>query len=224
VKLCVPSYLFPGTWLENLEAMVALEWIQGVELLFFSYDEDARRILAEERERIAALSGRFELSLHLPDPLSDADEELVAATRDFVKLYVLHPPTSGALAWAALVGSWRSRYGDDFLLEYTGAEAFAQAEARAPGLPLCADTGRLLKDGISPALWMQERAVRLREIHLHTLRGGRDHVPLDPDEQWLRELGPFLRGFCGRLELELFSGADVEASRAALELSMGGFA
>jgi sugar phosphate isomerase/epimerase len=216
VKLCVPSYLFPGTWLENLEALVDREWIGGVELLFFAYDEEARVILARERRGIADLAGRFELSLHLPDPLVAGDEALVESTREFVKLYVLHPPSSGVAAWAGLVEAWRRRYGDVFHLEYTGAELFAAGEAALPGLPLCADTGRLLKDGLSPLAWIRERSDRLGEIHLHSLAGSRDHMSLRADEAWLGELCPFLRGFSGRVELELFSLEAALASQAAL--------
>jgi sugar phosphate isomerase/epimerase len=217
MKLCVPSYLVPGTWLENLEAMRARAWMEGVELLFFAWDEDARRILGREREGIEALAGRFEFSLHLPDPLGARDEELVEQTEGFVGLYVLHPPTSGVSDWAGLVEGLRSRHGDRFLLEYTGPEAFAAAEAALPGLPLCADTGRLLRDGLPPAPWIAERAGRVREIHLHGLAGPRDHAVLREGEPWLQELCPFLSGFTGRVELEVFSLAGVEESRSALE-------
>lgn len=216
MKLCAPSYLFPGTWLENLEALVERPWVDGVELLFFAYDADARAILARELGGIAALAGRFELSLHLPDPLGPGDEELVEATREFVSLYIIHPPASGAGAWASLVESWRSRYGDDFLLEHTGEALFAGAEALLPALPLCPDTGSLLRAGHSPARWIGERLHRVREIHLHGLSGAKDHAPLAGHEAWLGELCPMLRGFGGRVELELFSLAGFEASRLAL--------
>jgi hypothetical protein len=220
MKLCAPSYLIPGTWLENLEAMRDLEWLDGVELLFFAYDEDARSILARERGGLAELSGRFELSLHLPDPLRPRDEELVALTRDFVRLYVLHPPASGDEGWAALVDGWRGRYGEDFLLEYTGPERFSDAEAVLPGLPLCADTGRLLRDGLSPAAWIAERSGRVREIHLHAAVGAKDHAPLIAGEAWLAELCPLLGDFAGRVELELFSRPGVEHSHSVLAAAL----
>lgn len=225
MKLCVPSYLMPGTWMENLEALGDSEWVDGVELLFFAYDAEARAILDRERGGIAALSDRFELSLHLPDPLSADDEELVAATRDFVSLYVLHPPggdiaPAKAEAWPSLVESWRARYGDDFLLEYTGAAAFAAAEAALPGLPLCADTGCLLREGLSPAAWSASRSGRIREFHLHGLADGRDHAAPRGDEGWLVELSAFLESYDGRVELEVFSREGVDAARAALSRSL----
>jgi sugar phosphate isomerase/epimerase len=157
--------------------------------------------------------------------LSAEDEELVASTRDFVSLYVLHPPgrenpAACADAWAGLVGGWRGSYGDDFLLEYTGAEAFASAEAALPGLPLCADTGCLMREGLSPAAWVAGRSSRIREIHLHGLETGKDHGPLRDGEDWLDELAPLLETHSGRVELEVFSLEGVEASWLALERTM----
>jgi hypothetical protein len=221
VKVCVPSYLVPGTWLENLIAVRPLDWIEGVELLFFAWDEDARSILGAEREAIARLAGRFSYSLHLPDPLRPEDEELVALTRDFVGLYVIHPPrAASAEIWAGMVESWRSRYGDDFLLEYCGAEDFAAAERALPGLPLCPDAGRLARDGIATAEWIAARGSRVRELHLHRAAGGKDHLPLVAGEPWLEDLAPFLAGFGGRVELELFSLEGAESSRRALEAAL----
>jgi hypothetical protein len=219
MRIAAPSYLIPGTWLENLEAAASIEWLGGLELLFFFYDEDAKRILANELPGIAASSDRLELSLHLPDPLRPADEELVERTAPFVSLFVAHPPKggAGALPWAELIGSWRSRYGDRFLLEYTGREAFAAAERALPGLPLCPDTGRLALDGEDPASWIRSRADRVAELHLHAARDGRDHLPLAGDEPWLPETLRLAAARDWRVVLECFSLEDVGASARAVE-------
>ncbi|MBL8968450.1 MAG: AP endonuclease [Spirochaetaceae bacterium] len=246
MRLSVPSYLEPGTWLENSRAAAGVDWISGVELLFFAYDEEARAILRRERAGLADLAGRLEFSLHLPDPLGPADEALVEATRSFVKVYVLHPPLGAGVpaaavagagasaasaspeAWAELVAAWRVRYGDDFLLEYTGEAAFAAAEAALPGLPLCPDTGVLLREGRSPAVFFRGVSPRVREIHLHGLAadpGGaaapgpaaKDHAPFRAGEPWLAELLGELGGYEGRIELEIFDRASAFAAREALE-------
>ncbi|HOX33251.1 MAG TPA: hypothetical protein PLB91_13050 [Spirochaetales bacterium] len=225
MRLAVPSYLVPGTWLENLELAASIGWIRGVELLFFAYDEEARRILARELGGIAELSGALELSLHLPDPLGPADEALVEATRPFVGLFVAHPPKDGdpktAARWATLLGSWISRYGPDFLLEYTGREPFARAERELPGLPLCPDTGRLLLDGEEPARWIGERAGRVRAVHAHAAREGKDHLALTGEEAWLPALIGLARERDWRLELEVFSLELASASERAIERAMG---
>lgn len=221
MTLAVPSYLIPGTWLRNLRAFVDIEWIRGVELLFFSYGDDDRRILDAELSGIEALAGRFEYSLHLPDPLVPEAEGLVELTRGFVRRYVVHPPNPEAGAreaasWASLLDSWRGRFGDDFLLEYTGLAAFTQAESEYPGLPLCADSGRLLLDGIDPVAWMAERASRIGEVHLHAARGGKDHQALSADDDWLPEAARFLAGTAWRVELEVFSMDGAASSASAL--------
>jgi hypothetical protein len=224
MKLAVPSYLIPGTWLENLEVVASSEWFRGVELLFFAYDEDAQRILKDELPGISALSGRLEFSLHLPDLLSPSDEELVEITRPFVSLYVAHPPKVGANTslWADLIGSWRSRYGDRFILEYTGREAFAAAERALPGLPLCPDTGRLALDGEDPASWIGNKADRVAELHLHAARGGRDHFPLAGDEPWLPEVLGLTAARGWRVVLECFSLEAASASARAVESAREG--
>lgn len=221
MTLAVPSYLIPGTWLENLRAFVDLAWIEGVELLFFAYGEDDRHILDDELPEIEALSGRFEYSLHLPDPLAPEAEDLIRLTRGFVRRYVVHPPkpssdTRQLTSWAGLLDAWRGRFGDDFLLEYTGYEAFNEAERAYPGLPLCADYGRLLLDGFDPVAWMAERPGRIGEVHLHAARDGKDHAALSAQDEWLPETARFLSGTDWRVELEVFSMAGAEASARAL--------
>jgi len=219
VRLHVPSYLVPGTWLENLRRVEGLEWISGVELLFFSYDSDARAILRRELREIGSFADRLRLTLHLPDALAPEHEELVAATRAFVSSYVIHPPRDrGDLeAWARLVESWRSTYGRDFYLEYTGRDDFAAAEEALDEVELCADTGRLLLDGVSPASWIAERRARVSEVHLHAVRGGRDHAALRCGEPWLEELAPRLADFRGPVEVEVFSLDGADESRRTLD-------
>lgn len=216
MKLVLPSWLVPASWLPNVLEAEALGWADGVELLCFSFSGADRELFLAELPGLAEAGRRISLSVHLPDPLGAACGELIEVTRPFAVAYVLHPPGADAASWAGLVEAWRERYGDDFLLEYCGAEGFAAAESALPGLPLCADTGRLLLDGLGPARWIGERAERIREIHLHGVSGGRDHRPFLGDEAWLRELKPFLMGYDGRVELELFSLDAAEAAYAAL--------
>jgi hypothetical protein len=218
MKLACPSYLVPGTWLENLEAASPISWLGGMELLFFRYDEDARSILSRELAGISGFASRFDLSLHLPDPLGAADEELVELTRPFVGLYVVHPPKeAGLLAlWASLLGAWRARYGEAFCLEYTGREAFGAAERELPGLPLCPDTGRLALDGEDVEAWIEARAGRVAELHLHAARGVKDHYALAGDEPWLPRLARLAEERDWRLDLEVFSRSGAAESADAL--------
>jgi len=214
VTLAVPSWLVPGTWLENLELALEQPWIEGVELLFFKYDAEARAALAVELPGIEAAARRLSLSVHLPDPLGLGDEELVEKTAAFAVNYVLHPPRAGEdpAAWASLVDAFRTRHGDRFLLEYTGRLPFAIAEDSCPGLPLCADTGRLLLDGEDPAAWIHTRLERVREVHVHEVEGGKDHAVLKADSPWLGRLAPLVAGSGMRAVMEVFSLAGTSAS------------
>jgi sugar phosphate isomerase/epimerase len=235
MKLCVPSYLIPGTWLENLRFIAHRElrgtndfsWVEGIELLFFRYDDDAREIIGREASSIASFTDTFEFSVHLPDPFSPHDEELVDNTECFATLYVLHPTLaadvdetgSGLVGWVSQVQKLRKCYGDRFALEYTGRKAFERSRAAIPDMPICADTGKLLLDGISPDRWISENLDSIREIHLHSVHrsgkycneagGCRDHAALSADDEWLGRLTPVLSGFEGRIEFECFSADEV---------------
>jgi sugar phosphate isomerase/epimerase len=228
MRVIVPSWLVPGGWLENVRAAASLPWAEGVELLCFSFEGEDRELFISELPGLAEEGKRLSLSVHLPDPLLPAHEELVELTRPFAAAYVVHPPrrpakgasmdeAAAALeSWSALVSSWRGRYGDDFLLEYTEGAAFSAAEESLVGVPLCADTGRLLLEEIDPVNWIAQRVERIREVHLHGADGLRDHRVFSGSEPWLAALRPLLAAYEGRVELEVFSLASVTAAAAVL--------
>lgn len=228
MKLCVPSWQKPGSWLANARALASLHWIEGMELLFFSYDEEARRVFTDERDDIARFSKRYSFSLHLPDPLAPDALDLVEATNSFVELYVFHPWKSeksrmddkareGEGAWADLLESLRAAYGADrFAMEYTGEVAFEKSLALFPDLPLCADTGCLIHNGQEPLEWIAARHTAIREIHLHAARGGKDHLPLGLGDAWLPGIVAAAAESDWRVVLETFSLADTKASYEAL--------
>lgn len=227
MTIAAPSWQVPGTWLENLDALADIDWIGGVELLFFSYGEEARRDFAAERDRIAAYARRFSFSLHLPDPLGPEAIDLVDATESFVGMYVFHPCSADAGEWARVANKLRDSYGASrFALEYTGAAALdrglerlsrarrwpAGAPGAAPGI--CADTGRLALGGIDPAEWIRDRATSIAELHLHAARGGKDHFPLGVEDSWLPAVAEEARARDWRVVLETFS---LEKTRASYE-------
>lgn len=227
MKLCVPSWQNPGSWLSNAKALASVSWIEGIELLFFSYDDEARRIFAEERDEIARFSERYSFSLHLPDPLGPEALELVEMTHSFVELYIFHPwkaesegaddgATGGLAAWGKLLGSLRAAYGAErFAMEYTGEAAFNRSLALFPDIPLCADTGCLIRNGREPLEWIAARQKAIREIHLHAARGGKDHLPLGSAEAWLPGFAKTAAASDWRVVLETFSLAETQASYEA---------
>jgi len=219
MRISVPSWVIPGTYAENLDFLADKEEVRGVELLFFIYDEETRELFLREEERIRAYADRFAFTAHLPDPLLPAHEELVERTADLVESWVAHPglPES-APAVAATLSRWRSRYGDRFLLENVRPGRLEALRTRLPDFPLCLDTGHLLLSGDSPARWATEHGKLVREVHLHGLGDapGRAAAEADdgrlPDHRvfatgggWFADFLPFLSGFGGVVDIELFS-------------------
>jgi hypothetical protein len=207
--LSVPSFVIPGTYLENVLFLEDFAEIRAVELLFYLYDPETRELLVREREGLAARRGRFSFSAHLPDDLKPEHAEILELTRDLAGRYILHPPPSGDLEFLRLVKGWRATYGEVFLLENLIDRSFESLAAGLPDLPLCLDTGHLQLSGGGIAGFLRRYGPRLREIHLHGVRQGVDHRPFDGAEPWFRELEPFLRGFTGVVNLEVFSLADL---------------
>jgi hypothetical protein len=214
--LSVPSYIIPGTYLENVRYLDSFPEIRAVELLFYLYDPQTRELLLREREGLAARRGRFSFSVHLPDDLKPEHAELMELTGDLAERFVLHPPPSGEQEFLALVQRWRAQFGEVFLLENLIDRSFEALAAALPDLPLCMDTGHLLLNGSRIGEFLRRYGPRLREIHLHGVRQAADHRPFGAAEPWLRELEPFLRRFTGVVNLEVFSLADVQECLGAL--------
>ncbi len=211
MKLCLPSWQLPGSWLQNCLALRQHSWVQGIELLFFTWDAEVKAEFSADLEGIKRLARPFSFSLHLPEVLTSQTEELLSLTDSFVQLYVYHPweegKGDGSLEeWARLVDSFRDDYGKErFAMEYTGEIPFKRAMERLPDSPICADTGCLLRNLLHPAAWIRERAESVREIHLHSARAGKDHLALSSEDAWLPELAKSAADSDRRIVLETFS-------------------
>jgi hypothetical protein len=154
--------------------------------------------------------------VHLPDDLRPEHAEILELTLGLAGRYILHPPPSGEQDFLHLVKGWREKYGEIFLLENLIGRRFEALADELPGLPLCLDTGHLLLSGGTIEGFLRRHGPRLREIHLHGVQHGADHRPFQAAEPWFRELEPFLRGFRGTVNLEVFSLADLSECLAAL--------
>lgn len=235
MRITVPSWVIPGTYLENLKFLRDKPEIQGVELLFFLYDAEVRTLLDQEWAEILEYRNRFTLTVHLPDPLLPEHEELVQRLASAVRHFIVHPdPPDRAQAQGDLLRSWGNRYGGGasprFFVENTRPQ---RLESLLPYLGeetgICMDTGHLLLEGQSPGAFFTRRQSRIGEIHLHSLAppqalaDGRlaDHRPLTRGDMvaphsWLAELLPLLSRFEGVVNLEMFSWEEVYASLTLL--------
>jgi sugar phosphate isomerase/epimerase len=213
MKLSVPSYVIPGSYAENLRFLADKTDVDGVELLFFMYDDEIRALMLAEMAEIRLFRSRFAYTVHMPDNIAREHEEIIETTRDIAGAYIIHPPRedSGLELFVRLMDDWRGRYGKDaFILENTRLARFDAAEAvlrdSRYGLPpVCADIGHLRMEGQDFMAWLAAKAGRVAELHLHGFDGRCDHVPFGADEPWLEALLPYLHGFTGVVELELFA-------------------
>jgi hypothetical protein len=236
--IIVPSWVIPGTYLENLRFLEDKDRVSGVELLFFLYDEEIKTMLDNEWEGILRHRERFVFTAHLPDPLlpGQADlspRELVERLAPFTRHFILHPgPAETAGELAALVNGWAAEFSRcRFLAENT---APGLLDALLPYLDdrvgICMDTGHLLLEGIEPAVWFARRRDRIAEIHLHGVDrdkaaiDGRlqDHRPIAADAAWFKRLRPLLEEFRGVINMEVFSWEEARESIAAFNGGSGG--
>jgi sugar phosphate isomerase/epimerase len=225
--LSVPSWVIPGTYAENLRFLESKKEIRGVELLFFLYNDEIRSQFDSEWDKIRGYAERFTFTAHLPEFLLPEHEALIARLAPLARHFVIHPDAENPASQAALLKSWKERYGAVFLAEniFQG-KGVSSLEALLPHLDedfaLCMDTGHLLLDGKSPSDFFKARQNhqnRIGEIHLHSLDHKRsavdgrltDHRRLREDDPWLLELLPLLKGYQGIINLEVFSWEEVEA-------------
>jgi hypothetical protein len=217
-SIITPSWVMPGTYLENIIFLNGKDIINGIELLFFLYDEETRSGFLRELPRIREFTERFIFTAHLPDNLNAGHEELVDLLSPFVKHFIVHPAVSAA-EQARYLKTWMERYGRQrFLLENTvPGRLEAVLGYFDAGIPLCMDTAHLLMAGADPADFVRRRGGQIREIHLNGTSGGDSgHKPLCPGDEWFLELVPFLKSFSGVLNIELFSWDEVQQSIAFL--------
>lgn len=233
LQVSVPSWVIPGTYLENLH-FLADKPVTGVELLFFIYNDEIAGMLDAEFTGIRDYSDRFRFTAHLPDDLSPEHETLVEKLAPLVRHFIVHPATDkkpgSQEAQAQMLNTWASKYGiasqPRFLMENTCPGLL---EGMLPLLDekigICMDTGHLLEQEQSPSAFMTRYADRTGEIHLHGLDrdsaavDGRlpDHRALRATDPWLHELFPLLRTFAGVINLEVFSWDEAEQGVQVLQ-------
>ena len=202
--LSLPSFIVPGTYLQNVELISGFPEVQGIELLFFTFDKESRALFIEEREAIRKYRSRFKFSLHMPDRLGPDHEELITLSRDFVSWYILHPAVTLESGFIHMIETWRKQYGDVFVAENSMEGDFQGLLKAIPDLPVCCDTGHLLLQGKSPVESFLGFGKKLKRIHLHGVCRGRDHSVIEKGTEWFEEAVPFLKTFGGVLHIEIF--------------------
>jgi len=216
--LSCPSYITPGTYLENVRFLDNQKNISNIELLFFLYNEETEKLFIEEKAQIQTFLGRFSFSVHMPDNLRAEHERIVKNTGELADLYVLHPPETERDGFFRIYRAWKEKYPDKvFIVENLVDRTLTGKEILEYDIPLCLDTGHLLLAGLKPAAYFIRFKKNIREIHLHGMREGGDHGPLSGKDTWLVELAPLLREFRGVCIIEVFNLPDLVRSLETLE-------
>ena len=219
--ITVPSWVIAGTYAENLRFLDGKKEIEGVELLFFLYDNEVKKQLDSEWEEIRHYRERFTFTAHLPELLLPVHGELIARLSPLVQHFIIHPSAENPLAQARLIAEWTKRYDASFLVENTKA---GHLETLLPYLEqntcLCLDTGHLLLEGKNPPDFFTKYREHIKEIHLHGIDAKQaaidgkliDHRRLWGNEPWLIELLPLLEDYREVINLEVFSWEEAGAS------------
>ena len=203
-KLSVPSYIIPGTYLENIRFIDRVEMIDNVELLFFLFDNQTQSLLREEIDGIRDFAGRFTYTVHMPDPLNADHKALLNMMRPIADRFVVHTPCTERVLFLQTLEEWASEFGNVFQIENVVGCDFQEIALAMKDAPICCDTGHLLLEGKKPVEFIDYWGHRIGEIHLHGTFGGKDHQAVNGNESWFEELGPYLEQFAGIIHLELF--------------------
>jgi hypothetical protein len=229
-NISVPSWVIPGTYLENLQFLEDKMAIDSVELLFFIYDEGVKKLFLKEWPILMKYyQWRFSYTAHLPAELDMSHRHLISNLHDFVDYFIVHPASPDkAQQQVDILSKLFEEFGENqFLIENTNP---LYMENLLPMLPddihICMDTGHLLTANISVIDHYNKYKGRIKEIHLHGVDyekakiDGRlpDHRPIKADDPWFVELLPELQKFSGVINLEVFSWEEAKKSLEVLQL------
>ena len=149
--LSVPSYIIPGTYLENIRFIDRMDAIGNIELLFFSFDDETRSLLEREIAGIRDYEKRLTFSVHMPDSLEDCHRDLLDMLSPIAKRFVVHAPEADQESFESTLNKWTADYGDVFYIENVAGRDFFKTAMALEDFGLCCDTGHLLLDGEEPA-------------------------------------------------------------------------
>ncbi len=241
----VPSYVYPADILPNVEALAPC--VDDIEILLFESEQVSAMPTPSTIESLhrIALDHDLTYTIHLPfdRKLGDTDRaERIAHQKQILKImaltsplnpfaYILHLEGIAPATDAASVKTWQDNIAT--LLPAIVAQAenpcricienlsypfnWCDSLLERFGLGVCLDTGHLELSGGDVHQHFQRYADRIRVIHLHGVKDGRDHLALTalPPGR-LRRLLNTIDKFTGVLTLEIFNYEEVRDSIVCL--------
>ncbi|OQY55368.1 MAG: hypothetical protein B6245_19890 [Desulfobacteraceae bacterium 4572_88] len=233
-KLGTTSFIYPDSYISNMRMLEPC--LDEIELLFLESAEaglpsereiEALCLLAEESDMTC--------NVHLPMdvPLTDSDfsarRDAAKAIRNVIDLtaplspstYTLHLHYDEASREEAVIKKWQQiayestdRLLSDSLVkpELFSIETldypfeWVEKIIRDFHVSVCMDLGHLILYGFDAEALFDQYAEIISIIHLHGVRDGRDHIPLDRlSDGNVRLVMDILRRFTGVVSLEVFS-------------------
>ncbi len=245
-RLGTTSYVYPDDILPNVAQLVG--HTEDIEVILFESADVSNLPSPDTVARMAALAeGRgLTWTIHFPidRSLADADPAIrLSAVRQALHIaeltrplapyaFIVHPDAIEPGDTAARVAAWQRDFGDSVarLLDGDIAPRLLAVENLRPpfawaapvierfDLSVCLDTGHLWLQGADAAAHFRRWAPRVRVIHLHGERDGRDHLSLAAtDAVRLRAFLDELRAYAHVVSLEVFSFDDTASSIRTLD-------
>ena len=244
-RVGVTSYVYPDEILPNVEALagrvddIELILFESADASNLPSPEVIARLAELGQQHNLTYTVHFPIDRALGSPVAEERRLMRQQMETIVRLvqplpvsgYILHFEGITADADAQRVANWQH----DIAVELR--QFFAAADRPAPekfcvenlgfpfawcdpllaefGLSVCADVGHLWRYGAAVDDFFRAYLPRIRVIHLHGERDGRDHLPLTalaPDR--LDDLLRRLDGFSGVVTLEVF---EYDAARLSVE-------
>lgn len=156
------SWISPGSYAEN--ARILQPHVDFVELLVYTWDDETKRLLTREADELKSLGCGY--TVHLP---TDGIGRCAQAYEFFKEIqfpiehFTLHPLPG----WRGFIAGK-----EDVSLEnlLPGGDAFEN---------MTIDIGHLMAGGNGDEVLSAPELRRIDELHVHGLRGEKDHEPFD---------------------------------------------
>jgi sugar phosphate isomerase/epimerase len=248
-KISAPSFIYPDDYVPNVRLLGP--FLDEIELLCFESHPSSLPSV-ETIHTLKELSGDFGFTynVHLPsdlDPGNPAHMEqdrfvesircVMECTRSLVPTaYILHLPCSSSSNGTFCDRPWKNRISDclgrlinagmpsrslcietlDYPLEWIEETILEH------NLSVCLDIGHLIMNHQDIEAVYHRFANRIKMIHVHGVRNGKDHLGLDAfDQSQLEKISSLLGRYAGTVSIEVFSFDPLRISLALLKNSIG---
>lgn len=245
-KISAPSFIYPDDYVPN--ARMLGPFLDEIELLCFeSHSSSLPSVETIHALKVLSGDLGFSYNVHLPsdldpgNPVRTEQDRFVESVLSVMErtcplnptAYILHLPCRPSSSNEnACTGAWRNRISNvlrrlveagissrslcietlDYPLEWIEATIIEH------NLSVCLDIGHLIVNCQDIETTYHRFADRIKMIHVHGVRDGKDHLSLDVlDSNRLDKICSLLRRYTGTVSVEVFSFDPLRISLATLK-------